>query len=349
MTEAQSSVPGGLYRVCSQLGYVDVKNAKQSTAMNSVLNLIGNTPLVRLNKITDGLESEILAKLEYLNPSGSIKDRMALWMIEAAEKRGDLKPGYKIVEASTGNTGIALSFVAAVKGYQMVVYMPQAVASAERRKMMESYGAKIELVDTVGLDPSLDPSVHGGVIEITPRMKCRDVEAANPDVWWARQFSNPDNVAAHRETTGKEILEQTGGRVDAFVASIGTGGTLMGVAEALKPLCAHLEMIAVEPAGAPWIGRGKEAIPLIEGITDGLLIDILDQGVADEIIWVTDEDAINMARRLAQEEGLFCGMSGGANVFAALQVARRLGKGKTIVAILTDSRDRYLSKERYIT
>jgi cysteine synthase A len=331
------------------LGYVDVKNAKQSTAMNSVLNLIGNTPLVRLNKITDGLESEILAKLEYLNPSGSIKDRMALWMIEAAEKRGDLKPGYKIVEASTGNTGIALSFVAAVKGYQMVVYMPQAVASAERRKMMESYGAKIELVDTAGLDPSLDPSVHGGVIEITPRMKCRDVEAANPDVWWARQFSNPDNVAAHRETTGKEILEQTGGRVDAFVASIGTGGTLMGVAEALKPPCAHLEMIAVEPAGAPWIGRGKEAIPLIEGITDGLLIDILDQGVADEIIWVTDEDAINMARRLAQEEGLFCGMSGGANVFAALQVARRLGKGKTIVAILADSRDRYLSKERYIT
>jgi cysteine synthase A len=349
MTEAQSSVPGGLYRVCNQLGDVDVKNAKQSTAMNSVLNLIGNTPLVRLNKITDGLESEVLAKLEYLNPSGSIKDRMALWMIEAAEKRGDLKPGYKIVEASTGNTGIALSFVAAVKGYQMVVYMPQAVASAERRKMMESYGAKIELVDTAGLDPSLDPSVHGGVIEITPRMKCRDVEAANPDVWWARQFSNPDNVAAHRETTGKEILEQTGGRVDAFVASIGTGGTLMGVAQALKPLCAHLEMIAVEPAGAPWIGRGKEAIPLIEGITDGLLIDILDQGVADEIIWVTDEDAINMARRLTQEEGLFCGMSGGANVFAALQVARRLGKGKTIVAVLTDSRDRYLSKERYIT
>ena len=326
-----------------------MKNAKQSTAMNSVLNLIGNTPLVRLNKITDGLESEVLAKLEYLNPSGSIKDRMALWMIEAAEKRGDLKPGYKIVEASTGNTGIALSFVAAVKGYQMVVYMPQAVASAERRKMMESYGAKIELVDTVGLDPSLDPSVHGGVIEIIPRMKCRDVEAANPDVWWARQFSNPDNVAAHRETTGKEILEQTGGRVDAFVASIGTGGTLMGVAQALKPLCARLEMIAVEPAGAPWIGRGKEAIPLIEGITDGLLIDILDQRVADEIIWVTDEDAINMARRLTQGEGLFCGMSGGANVFAALQVARRLGKGKTIVAILTDSRDRYLSKERYIT
>ena len=326
-----------------------MKNAKQSTAMNSVLNLIGNTPLVRLNKITDGLESEVLAKLEYLNPSGSIKDRMALSMIEAAEKRGDLKPGYKIVEASTGNTGIALSFVAAVKGYQMVVYMPQAVASAERRKMMESYGAKIELVDTAGLDPSLDPSIHGGVIEITPRMKCRDVEAANPDVWWARQFSNPDNVGAHRETTGKEILEQTGGRVDAFVASIGTGGTLMGVAEALKPLCAHLEMIAVEPAGAPWIGRGKDAIPLIEGITDGLLIDILDQGVADEIIWVTDEDAINMARRLTQEEGLFCGMSGGANVFAALQVARRLGKGTTIVAILTDSRDRYLSKERYIT
>jgi cysteine synthase A len=319
------------------------------TIASSALDLIGNTPLVRLNSVTDGLEAEVLAKLEYMNPSGSIKDRMALFMIENAEKRGELKPGYTILEASTGNTGIALSFVAAVKGYPMTVYMPKAVASEERKRMMQSYGARIELVGTEDLDSSLDPSVHGGVIEIVPRQKCLEVEGCTPNTWWARQFSNPDNVAAHRETTGKEILEQTSGKVDAFLASIGTGGTLLGVAQTLKPACTSVEIIAVEPAGAPWIGRGKEAIPFIENITDGLLFDILDGGVADEIVWVTDDDAVHMARRLAREEGLFCGMSGGANVFAALQVAKRLGKGKTIVTILTDSRDRYLTTERYIT
>jgi cysteine synthase A len=215
--------------------------------------------------------------------------------------------------------------------------------------MMRSYGAKIELVGTEDLDSSLDPSIHGGVIEIVPRQKCLEVESSTPDVWWARQFSNPDNVAAHRETTGREILRQTAGKLDAFVASIGTGGTLLGVSQAIKPTYPRVQMIAAEPAGAPWIGRGKEAIPYIEGITDGLLFDILDGDVADEILWVTDEDAVKMARRLAAEEGLFCGMSGGANVFAALQVAQRMGKGKTIVAILTDNRDRYLTTERYIT
>jgi cysteine synthase A len=322
----------------------------RSTDTNtSVLDLIGNTPVVKLNRVAQGVESEILAKLEYMNPSGSIKDRIALRMIESAEKRGDLKPGYKIVEASTGNTAIALSMVAAVKGYQMIVYMPETVASPERTRMMQAYGAQIELVSTDDLDPTLDPSVHGGVIEIIPRMRCRDVEASNSDVWWARQFSNPDNVAAHRETTAVEILQQTGGRVDAFVSSVGTGGTIMGVAQALKALRPDAKIIAAEPAGSPWIAGGKESIPIIEGISDGLLLDILDQDLVDEVIPVSDEEAIDMAHQLAEKESLFCGMSSGANVVAALRVAKRMGPGKTIVAILTDSRDRYLETERYIT
>ena len=322
--------------------------ARARTA-DSILDLVGNTPLVRLNRVTQGLECEVLAKLEYLNPSGSIKDRMALWMIESAEKRGDLKPGYTVTEASTGNTGIALSFVSAAKGYKMIVFMPEAVASPEKRKMMESYGAEIRLVDTSSLASSLDPSVHGGVIEMIPRTKARELEASSRDVWWARQFSNPDNVAAHRETTGRELRQQTEGRVDAFVASIGTGGTLIGVRQALREANPEVKAIAVEPVSMPWIAKGKDAIPLIEGITDGLLMDILDGGLADEVIPVADADAVNMAHQLGQKEGLFCGMSSGANVFVALKIARRLGKGKTVVAILPDSRDRYFSVERYVT
>jgi cysteine synthase A len=326
-----------------------MQDAAHSKIADSVLDLIGNTPLVRLQRVTEGLDCQVLAKLEYLNPSGSIKDRMALRMVEGAEKRGVLRPGFKIIEASTGNTGIALSFVAAAKGYKMIVFMPEAVASAEKRKMMESYGAEIRLVDTSEMESTFDPSVHGGVVEILPRMKCRDLEAAASDVWWARQFSNPDNVAAHRETTGREIVDQTNGHVDAFVASIGTGGTLIGVQQALKEANTDVKAIAAEPASMPWIARGKGSVPLIEGITDGLLMEILDGGLADEVVPVGDADAVKMAHQLAEREGLFCGISSGANVFVALRVAQRLGKGRTVVAILPDSRDRYLSKERYVT
>lgn len=326
-----------------------MKGIVQSSIASSVLDLIGNTPMVRLRSVTEGLGSEILVKLEYLNPSGSIKDRMVLWMIEAAEKEGLLKPGHTIVEASTGNTGISLSFVAAVKGYEAIVFMPKNLASTERTRIIECYGARIEPIDTESVDSSRDPSVHGGAIEIIPRTKCRDMEASNPNVWWARQFKNPDNVAAHRETTGKEILRQTSGRVDAFVASIGTGGTLMGVGQALGKAIPEVEIIAVEPAGAPMLAKGKDRMPIIEGITDGLLLEILDCGLVDEVIPVTDEEAIAMAHQLAEKEGLFCGISSGANMFAALKVARRLGRGKTIVTVLPDSRDRYLSIERYVT
>lgn len=326
-----------------------MESTGEGTVASSVLDLIGNTPMVRLNSVTRGLDCEILAKLEYMNPSGSIKDRIALRMIESAEKKGLLKPGHKIVEASTGNTGISLSLVATLKGYEMIVLMPKHVASRERTKMMECYGAQIKLIDPETVHSSCDTSVHGGLVELTPRVRCRDMEARGPNVWWARQFNNPDNVAAHRQTTGKEILRQTKGRVDAFVASVGTGGTLMGVAEALRPAIPQVQIVAVEPAGTPLLAEGRDRIPIIEGISDGLLLDILDSGLVDEVIRVTDEEAIAMAHQLAQKEALFCGISSGANVFAALDVAGRLGEGTTIVTVLPDSRDRYLSTERYIT
>jgi cysteine synthase A len=227
--------------------------------------------------------------------------------------------------------------------------MPDTVASTERIKLMEAYGAEIHFVDVQDEGRSLDAGVHGALSEIVPRMKCRDVEASRPDVWWARQFSNLNNVAAHRETTGREILRQTEGKVDAAVASIGTGGTLMGVAQALEEELPDCELIAVEPAEDPVLGRGKDGMPIIEGITDGIALEMLDTDLVDDVVLVSDGDAIATAHLLAEKEGLFCGISSGANVFAAMKVAERLGESKTIVAILPDSKDRYLSIERYIT
>lgn len=327
------------------MNHIRAKSGRQGT----VLDLIGDTPLVRLKHIANDLGSEILCKLEYMNPSGSTKDRIALRMIESAERQGLLKPGYTIVEASSGNTAIALSLVAAVKGYEMVAFVPNTVANPERTKTIEAYGAQIQFVDLEDEGRSLDAGVHGALSEIVPRMKCRDLEASRPDVWWARQFSNPDNVAAHRETTGREILEQTNGNVAAVVASIGTGGTLMGVAQALGDRTPACEIIAVEPAEDPVLGRGKDGMPVIEGITDGIALEMLNTDLADEVILVSDRDAIATTHLLAEKEGLFCGVSSGANVFAAIKVAERLGQGKRVVAILPDSRNRYLSVERYIT
>lgn len=320
--------------------------------MNDVLAVIGNTPLIRLREVTQGLDAEVLVKAEYLNPSGSIKDRIALRMIEGAERAGLLKPGYTIVEASTGNTGAALSFVAAAKGYRMRVFSPKVVASPERKRIMESYGAEIEIVDTEALrknEELQDTSVHGAVIEVMPRQLCLELERSDATVWWARQFSNPDNVAAHREGTGKEILEQTGGRLHAFAASVGTGGTLLGIAQALWAYDPRIEIYGVEPAASPHLRCGLENMRIIPGITDGITVDILKANIVTDVISVTDEEAIDMAHQLAETEGLFCGMSSGANVVAALQVAKRLSKGVRVVTVLPDSRDRYLSVEKYTT
>jgi len=319
---------------------------------DSILDSIGNTPLVRLNRVIDGLDAEILVKVEYLNPSGSIKDRIAVRMINEAEREGRLKPGYTIVEATTGNTGASLCFVGAAKGYKLRMFCPKLTASPERVQIMRMFGAEIEVVDTeelLQMTEMKDSSAHGGVIEVIPRQKCLELEQSDPTVWWARQFSNPYNVIAHREGTGQEILQDTGGHLDAFIASVGTGGTLLGVAQALKAAKPEIQIHAVEPAAVPHLKSGLKDIPIIPGINDGILLDIVREQITDSIISVTDQEAINMAHRMAKQEGLFCGMSSGANVLAAIQVAKEIGRGARVVTVLPDNRYRYTSLEKYTT
>jgi cysteine synthase A len=316
-------------------------------AAENVLDLIGKTPMVKLDRIKN-VDANVLAKLEYLNPSGSLKDRIALRMIEQAERNGFLKPGYTIVESSTGNTGIGLSFVGTLRGYKVVIYetIPGKM-SQERVKLMRSYGAEVRLIGTEELGDLNEKSVSGAEIELPGRMMCREMERNNPDVWWARQFSNPANVKAHNET-GKEILAQTNDDVDAFVAAIGTGGTLMGVAEVLKEKLPGVKIVGVQPASSK--------VPIIPGqpypksdISGGIISEMLERNLVDEVVRVADETAVNMAHRLWKEEGLFAGISSGANVSVAIMEAKRLGPGKTIVTVLPDSGDRYLTDEHFVT
>jgi cysteine synthase A len=325
-----------------------VSRARASIAA-PILQEIGNTPLVQLGHVSDGLDAEIWVKVEYLNPSGSIKDRIALYMVESAERNGRIQPGDTIIEASTGNTAIALALVAAAKGYRLKVFMPVEAAVGERIKLMSALGAEVELIDARAEGMSLDPSLHGGVLEIVPRTKCRDLEASTDGVWWARQFSNPENVRAHRETTGSEIISQIPGQIDGFVASVGTGGTLFGVTEALKATWPNASVVSVEPARSSSEREAKARVPPIPGITDGILVDIQRSGLVNEMMVVGDQEAITMAHRLAMEEGLCCGVSGGANVVASIRLARRLGSRCRVVTVLPDHRDRYLTTEKYIT
>ena len=321
---------------------------------DSMLDLIGEIPLVRLNRVGKDAGAEILVKPEFLNPSGSIKDRIAKMMIEEAENQGILKEGMTIVEGTTGNTGTALAFVSAVKGYRFVAYTPTMVANKSRMSIMLAYGSETEAVDIESYNKKMnvsggdDASVHGGHVELLPRQICLDLENENNDIWWARQFSNPQNVAAHREWTAKEIIEQTDGKLDAFVASVGTGGTILGVAQALKKHNPKIQIVGVEPAGKAMMGAPEE-YPLIPGISDGIIPDIFNSKLVDRVISITDQEAIEMAHQLAEKEGIFCGISSGANVLASIMVAKELGRGQRIVTILPDNRDRYLEVEKYTT
>ena len=273
--------------------------------------------------------AEVLGKVESLNPAGSIKDRIALSMIEDAEKRGLLKPGDTIVEPTSGNTGVGLAMVAAVKGYRLILTMPEDM-SVERRKLFSRYGAKLVLT------PAIE-GMSGAVYA------AQELVEKNPRYFMPQQFNNPANPEIHRRTTAREILRATGGRLDAFVAGVGTGGTITGVGEVLKELDPRILVVAVEPARSPVLAGGKAGLHAIQGIGASFVPGVLNREVIDEIIAVRDEDALAMTRRLTSKEGLLVGISAGANVHASVAVARRLGAGKRVVTILPDTGERYLS------
>ena len=297
---------------------------------NNVLETIGNTPLIRLNKITEGLNAKIIVKTESRNPGGSVKDRISAAMIEEAEKIGTLKPGATLIEPTSGNTGIGLAMVSAVKGYKLILTMPETM-SVERRNLLKAYGA--QLVLTPG------PEGMGGAIR-----KAEELIKATPGSFMPQQFKNLANPKIHLETTGPEIWEETEGKVDIVVAGVGTGGTITGIAQYIKPKKIEVKTIAVEPAASPVLSGGQKGPHKIQGIGAGFKPDTLQLQLVDEIIKVTDDDALKTARLLAQKEGLLVGISSGAATWAALEIAKRPeNKNKLIVVILPDTGERYLS------
>jgi len=303
---------------------------------SSVLETIGRTPLIRLGNLTADLKCTVLAKIESRNPGGSVKDRICLSMIDEAERRGLIKPNTVIIESTSGNTGIGLAMVAAVKGYSLILTMPETM-SAERRTLLKAYGA--ELVLTPGGE-----GMRGAV------KKAEELAAAIPDSFIPQQFKNLANPRIHRETTGPEIWNDTEGKVDILVAGVGTGGTITGVAEYIKPLKPEFKAIAVEPASSPVLSGGKPGPHRIQGIGAGFIPDVLRLELVDEITKVKDEDGMRTSRMLAKKEGLLVGISAGAAAFAALQVARRReSEGKLLVVILPDTGERYLSTQLFQT
>jgi len=296
---------------------------------DNITELIGNTPLVRLRNVTDEGAAEVVVKLEAFNPLSSVKDRIAISMVSEAEKAGEIKPGDTIVEATSGNTGIGLAFVAAAKGYKCTLIMPDSF-SVERRKLLQALGAELILT----------PAPLG--IKEAQRVAAEYAEKT-PGAWLSKQFDNPANTKIHRETTAQEILRDTGGDVDAIVAGVGTGGTVTGIGQVFKKEKPNVKIVAVEPVESTVLKGGTHSPHKLQGIGAGIIPSIYDANVVDDIIDVTFDDAAATSRRLAREEGIFVGISSGAIAWAALQVAKQLGAGKRVVVVLPDTGERYLS------
>jgi len=298
---------------------------------DNVLDLVGGTPIVRLNRVVPAGSAEVLGKVESMNPAGSVKDRIALNMIEAAEREGRLKPGDTIVEPTSGNTGIGLAMVAAVKGYRLIVTMPEDMSLA-RRDLLARYGAEVMLT----------PAIEGMTGAV---FAAQELISNHPDYFMPQQFENLANPEIHRKTTALEILDATDGRIDAFVAGVGTGGTITGVGEVLREKIANLLIIAVEPARSQVLQGGRAGVHAIQGIGASFVPGILNREIYNEIMAISDAEAIEMSRRLCREEGLLVGISAGANVAASLKVAKRLGGEKRVVTVLPDTGERYLTME----
>ncbi|MGI6394913.1 MAG: cysteine synthase A [bacterium] len=295
-----------------------------------MLEVMGKTPLVRLNSVSRETGAEVIGKIEYLNPMSSVKDRVALAMVEDAEKKGKLKKGSVIVEPTSGNTGVGLAFVCAVKGYRLVLTMPETM-SLERRKLLKILGAEVVLT----------PGVEGmkGAVELAEKMATE-----HPNYLTLKQFSNPANPEIHSKTTAVEIVDDCGGKIDIFVAGVGTGGTITGIGRVLKEKSSGIQVIAVEPDESPILSGGKAGTHKLQGIGAGFVPDALDMSVVDEVIKVTTEEAFSESRKLAREEGILCGISSGAAISAARTVAsRRENRGKRVVVIIPDTGERYLS------
>ncbi|KML43978.1 MULTISPECIES: cysteine synthase A [Bacillaceae] len=299
---------------------------------NSISDLVGHTPIVKLNRLVDDNSADVYLKLEYMNPGSSVKDRIALAMITAAEKDGSLKPGDTIIEPTSGNTGIGLAMIAAAKGYKAVLVMPETM-SMERRNLLRAYGA--DLVLTPG------PEGMGGAIR-----KAQEL-AKEHGYFVPQQFENPANPEVHRLTTGPEITEQMGDQLDAFISGIGTGGTITGAGQVLKEKYKNIKIYAVEPTDSPVLSGGKPGPHKIQGIGAGFVPDTLDTKIYDEVIQIANDEAFDYARRAAKEEGILGGISSGAAISAALKVAKELGKGKKVLAILPSNGERYLSTPLY--
>jgi len=298
-----------------------------------ITELIGRTPLVRLNRLSKPGGATIYGKVEFFNPGGSVKDRICLNMINEAERQGKLKPGGTIVEPTSGNTGIGLALIAAVRGYKLILVMPESM-SMERASLLSSYGAQLVLT------PAWE-GMKGSIRE------AESLLMQNPSYFMPDQFSNPANPAMHKQTTAPEIWEALDGKIDAFVAAVGTGGTITGCGEVFKERNPSIQVIAVEPAGSPVLSGGEPGPHKIQGIGAGFIPQVLNRKILDRVIKVTDDEAYQTAKQLSKMEGLLVGISAGANVFAAQQVADELGPGKNVVTVLCDTGERYISIEKY--